>query len=152
MNERLIEEVMERVRQTSQRPAALLLGQAPARDYGWQYVSGGSYSAVVIGSMTAGELLRFPDEKSAEALLEGKPVYVCREGLTYRRCAGTANRVFWSRLLAAERQMKQLGVEFLGGGQEKLLTAEEVRRRLREGLAIEGRLTPLARDVLEGKL
>ena len=48
--------------------------------------------------------------------------------------------------------MKQLGVEFLGAGQEKLLTAEEVRRRLREGLPIEGRLTPLARDVLEGKL
>ena len=33
----------------------------------------------------------------------------------------------------------------------KLLTAQEVRRRLREGQPIEGRLTPLARDVLEGK-
>ncbi len=156
MNERLIEEVIAEVqrRQALDRPAALLIGRAPARETGFHYVTQGEFSAVVIGSLSACELLHFPDEPCTLALLEGKPVYLCPEGLEHRKYAHTANRALWARLLAAERQLKQLGVEFLehaprGGG--KLLTADEVRRRLREGLPLEGRLTPLARDVLEGK-
>lgn len=156
MNEALIEQVLAQVRQRSrERPAALLLGQAPAHDYGWRYVRQGDsedYAAVIVGSMTASQLLHFPDECSAEALLSGKPVYICREGLLYRRYASTANRAFWCRLLSAQRQLQQLGVRFLEAEpSKKLLTAEEVKRRLREGLPIEGRLTPLARDYLEGK-
>lgn len=157
MNERLIEEVLAEVqrRQTAGRPAALLLGRAPERDTGFRYVSDGEYSAVVIGSLSACALLHFPDEESTQALLAGKTVYLCPEGLEYRKYSHTSNRVLWSRLLAAERQLKQLGVQFLGethgAGTGKLLTADEVRRRVREGLPVEGRLTPLARDVLEGK-
>ena len=153
MNEHLVQEVLAEVRrrQSADRPAALLIGDAPAGDYGWQYIRQGEHAAVLIGSMTAAELLHFPDEASAEALLAGKPVYVAQEGLRYRGYSRTANRALWSRLLGAERSMKQLGVQFLNAEQKKLLTADEVRRRLREGLPIEGRLTPLARDLLEGK-
>lgn len=154
MNERLIDEVLAEVkkRQCANLPQALLLGRKPACDLGWQYVTGGEHAAVVIGSMTASALLRFPDEASAEALLSGKPVYVCESGLDYRKYSHTANRTLWSRLLAAERQLKQLGVQFLRENPEgKLLTADEVRRCLREGLPVKGRLTPLARDILEGK-
>ena len=158
MNERLIEEVVAEVRrrQALEQPAALLLGHAPARELGFHYVKEGDCTAVVIGSLTACQLLHQPDEAVTQALLMGKPVYLCPEGLEYRQYSHTPNRVLWSRLLAAERQLKQLGVQFLernanGDGTGKLLTADEVRRRLREGLPIEGRLTPLARDVMEGK-
>lgn len=150
MNEQIIEAVLAEVRRRQSRPAALLIGREPPQELGYRYVTQGTYAAVVIGSLSAAELLRFPDGACLEALLLGKPVYLCEEGLDYRRYAQSANRALWSRLLAAERQMKQLGVRPLRapGG---LLTAEEVRRRLRDGLPVEGRLTPLARDILEGK-
>lgn len=157
MNEQLIEQVVAEVRRRQQeaRPAALLVGRAPERDLGFHYVKEGDYAAVVIGSLSACALLHLPDETLTQALLLGKPVYLCPEGLEYRQFSRTANRALWSRLLAAERQLRQLGVRFLErgatGGSGKLLTADEVRRRLREGLPVEGRLTPLARDVLEGR-
>lgn len=147
-----MEQVVQRIRrEQSGKPAALLIGQEPTVELGWQLVSEPPYSAVVIGSLTASELLRFPDEACAEALLSGIPVLLWEDGLSYRRCAQTANRAFWTKLLSAERQLKQLGVRFLGAPESRLLTAEEVRRRLRDGLPIQGRLTPLAKDVLEGK-
>ena len=154
MNERLIEQVVAEVRRRQQeaRPAALLVGRAPERDLGFHYVKEGDYAAVVIGSLSGCALLHLPDETLTQALLLGKPVYLCPEGLEYRQFSRTANRALWSRLLAAERQLKQLGVRFLERKPgEKLLTANEVRRLLREGLPVEGRLTPLARDVLEGR-
>ena len=79
----------------------------------------------MIGSLSAGGLLRFPDSPCADALLSGVPVLLWEEGLEYRRYAHTANRVLWSRLLSAERQLKQLGVRFLGSSGSRLLTAEE---------------------------
>lgn len=154
MNERLIEQVVAEVRRRQQeaRPAALLVGRAPERDLGFHYVREGEYAAVVIGSLSGCALLHLPDETLTQALLLGKPVLLCPEGLEYRQFSRTANRALWSRLLAAERQLKQLGVRFLERKPgEKLLTANEVRRLLREGLPVEGRLTPLARDVLEGR-
>ena len=153
MNELLIEEVIAEVlrRQQPSQPAALLLGRKPARDLGWQYVASGDYTAVVIGSMSAGDLLHFPDDAVLDALLANKPVYVCEDGLDYRKFSRTANRALWSRLLAAERQMKQLGVQMLGASGSEVLTAEAVRRLLRDGRTVHGRLTPLAQDVLEGK-
>ena len=152
MKEELIEEVLRRVeQQLSKRPPALLLGEEPSRDLGFSYVKEGPYSAVVIASMSAAELLRFPDEKSLKALLEGKPVYLLEEGESWRRYAHSAKGELYSRLLSARRQMLRLGVQVMGCKSERLLTAHEVRRRLQEGLPIQGRLTPLAKDVLEGK-
>lgn len=151
MNEELIEQVIAEVKKRQNLPTALLLGRKPAQDLGWQYVLEGEHSAVVIGSMGAYDVLHFPDEICAQALLSGKSVYVCEDGLDYRAFSRTSNRALWSRLLSAERQMKQLGVQFIGAKQQRLLTADDVRRRLRDGQPISGRLTPLARDILEGK-
>ena len=155
MNERFIEEVAAEVlrRQRQTQRIALLIGKKPPRELGWNYVLSGDFDAVMIGSLSAGQLLQFPDEPCADALLCGKPVFLWEEGLEYRRCAKTSNRVLWGRLLAAERQMKQLGVQFLGDASGPLLTAKEVRRLLDEGASLPAgsRLTPLARDILEGK-
>lgn len=131
------------------RPTALLLGRAPERDLGWRYVSE-NYGAVIIGSLSAHALLHFPDKASLEALLAGKPVYLWENGLDYRHYAHSANRALWSRLLAAERQLRQWGVQPLREGGGHLITAQEARRLLRDGRPVCGRLTPLARDILEG--
>ncbi len=149
MKEELIAQVLQEVRR--RQNCALLLGRRPSVDLGWEYVTEGHYEAVVIGSLSPWELLHFPNEICMEALLGGKPVFLCEEGLDYRRFAKTVNRALYSRLLASERQLKQLGVQIVGQKQAKLLTAEEVRRRLKNGQPIEGRLTPLAKDVLEGR-
>lgn len=155
MNERFIEEVAAEVlrRQRQTQRTALLIGKKPPRELGWNYVLSGDFDAVMIGSLSAGQLLQFPDEPCADALLCGKPVFLWEEGLEYRRCAKTSNRVLWGRLLAAERQMKQLGVQFLHSEGGQLLTAETVRRLKREGkpLPADCRLTPLARDIWEGR-
>lgn len=85
----LVQAVVDEVlRRQGQRPA-LLVGRAPQAAAGWRFVTDGPYEAVILGSLTAAELLRFPDEASAQALLEGKPVYYCPEGLDYRRHAKT---------------------------------------------------------------
>ena len=130
---------------------ALLIGREPTRDLGWRYVRRGEYEAVVIGSLSPAELLGFPDGASLEALLLGKPVYLWEAGLEHRTYSRTANRALYAKLLAAERQLKLVGVRFVGQREQKLLTAREVRSLLEKGLPVEGRLTPLARDVLEGK-
>lgn len=153
MNEALIDAVVREVSRRSREalPPARLLGAAPPVPLPWRWVTQGEYSAVVIGSMDAHALLHFPDALCLQALLEGKPVWLWPEGLRYRRCAATANRALWARLLAAERQMKQLGVRELRPARSPVLTAAEVRCRLATGQQIDGRLTPLARDVLEGR-
>ena len=151
MNEALVDQIVEEVKKRQNLPTALLIGNAPPQELGFRYVTQGEYSAVVIGSMSANALLHFPDAQSTQALLMGKPVYVFEDGLEYRSYSATANRALWSRLLSCQRQMKQLGVQFIGTRQQKLLTADEVRRLLQNGQPIHGRLTPLARDVLEGK-
>lgn len=151
MREELIDGVVREVeRRLRARPTALLIGEKPPLDFGWDYVSEG-YGAVVLGSLTPYELLNFPDERCLCALLEGKPVYLWEEGLLYRKDAKTAERGAWTRMLAAERQLRQWGVRPLRAPREKLLTAQEVRRLLANGQPVNGRLTPLARDVLEGK-
>ena len=70
----LVQAVVDEVlRRQGQRPA-LLVGRAPQAAAGWRFVTDGPYEAVILGSLTAAELLRFPDEASAQALLEGKSV------------------------------------------------------------------------------
>ena len=68
----LVQAVVDEVlRRQGQRPA-LLVGRAPQAAAGWRFVTDGPYEAVILGSLTAAELLRFPDEASAQALLEGR--------------------------------------------------------------------------------
>ena len=49
---------------------ALLIGREPGVDLGYQYVSQGPYDAVVIGSLTVGQLLHFSLEPVLTALTE----------------------------------------------------------------------------------
>lgn len=152
MIRRVVEEVLgEKKPCTFDLPRALLIGRKPPRDLGYMYVDQGEYEAVIMGSMSAWELLHFPNEVCTEALVKGLPVLLWEDGLEYRRYRDRCNRALYTRLLSAERQMKQLGVRVLRREEQKILTAREVRNRLETGQPLTGRLTPLAQDLLEAK-
>lgn len=127
---------------------ALLIGREPGLDLGYDYVEDGPYEAVVIGSLTLSELLRFREERVLTALAEGKPVYLYTPGLP----EAAKNRALSGSLTAAQRELKNWGVLFTDGGRKKLITAEEARilrssgRRPSPGAV----LTPLAKEILEG--
>ena len=125
---------------------ALLIGEAPGLDY--EYVQEPPYEAVVIGSLTLGQLLRFREERVLAALGEGKTVYLYTPGLPQVK-----NRALGAALASAQRELKSWGVIFTDGGQRTLVTAEEARALRRTGRmpgpgAV---LTPLAKEILEGK-
>ena len=127
---------------------ALLVGREPAMDLGFQYVQEPPYEAVVIGSLSLSQLLRFREEGVLEALAEGKSVYLYTPGLP----EATKNRALAGSLAAAQRELKNWGVLFTDGGRKRLITAEEARI-----LRLSGRspapgavLTPLAREIMEG--
>ena len=152
MTEAIIEEVLRRIR-LAQRPGALLLGEAPPEDTGYRYVTQPPYQAVLLGSVDAQMLLSFPDRESLQALLEGKPVYLYEPGERWRQYQKTASRELYAALLQARRRMLRLGVQPLRSQAPASvwLTARELQRRQAEGLPITGRLTPLARELLEGE-
>ena len=126
---------------------ALLIGEAPgALEY--EYVAQPPYEVVVIGSLTIGQLLRFREERVLEALGEGKTVYLYTPGLPQVK-----NRALAAALASAQRELKSWGVIFTDGGRRRLVTAEEARQLRRMGrLPGPGAvLTPLAKEILEGK-
>ncbi len=129
---------------------ALLVGNEPARALGYQYVTGGEYEAVVIGSLTFGQLLRFSDERVLCALAQGKPVILYTPGLP----EAPKNRAFAAALTGARRELKNWGILFTDGGQKRLITAAEARLMRQTGKTPDAGavLTPLAKDILEGKL
>ena len=142
----LTQAVMERMDQ--QKPRAFLVGERP--DYhNYNYVKEKPYEAVVLGVLSPGELLHMPDNVVCEALLEGKPVWLW----PHQRHHDVSNaRLLCRELTAAEQHLKQLGVGVLG--QEKpLVTAQRARALRQTGQQPQpgSRLTPLARDILEGK-
>ena len=127
---------------------ALLIGTEPAMELGFRYVAEPPFDAVVIGSLTLGQLLRFREERVLEALAEGKPVYLYTPGLPQ----APKNRALAGSLTAAQRELKNWGVLFTDGGRKRLVTAEEARilrsagRQPSPGAV----LTPLAREIMEG--
>ena len=126
---------------------ALLLGKEPGAELGFQYVQEEPYDAVVIGSLSLSQLLRFREERVLNALAEGKSVYLYTPGLPVSK-----NRALAGSLTAAQRELKNWGVIFTDGGRKRLITAEEARDLRRSGLR-PGRdavMTPLAREILEG--
>ena len=127
---------------------ALLIGQEPLMPLGFSYVREKPYDAVVIGSLTLGELLRFREERVLAALAEGKSVYLYTPGLP----ESPRNRALSGSLSAAQRELKNWGVLFTDGGRKKLITAEEARILRSSGaLPSPGAvLTPLAKEILEG--
>ena len=127
---------------------ALLVGKEPGMDLGFQYVQEQPYEAVVIGSLTLPQLLRFREEPVLEALAEGKSVYLYTPGLP----DAPKNRALAGSLTAAQRELKNWGVLFTDGGRKRLITAEEARILRSSGRqpAPGAVLTPLAREIMEG--
>ena len=78
---------------------ALLIGKEPAAELGYDYVMETPYDAVVIGSLTLSQLLRFREERVLSALAEGKPVYLYTPGLP----EAPKNRALSGSLTAAQR-------------------------------------------------
>ena len=127
---------------------ALLVGREPGLELGYAYVTEPPYEAVVIGSLTLSELLRFREERVLTALAEGKPVYLYTPGLP----DVPKNRALAGSLTAAQRELKNWGVLFTDGGRKKLVTAEEARilRSTGRQPAPGAVLTPLAKEIMEG--
>ena len=127
---------------------ALLIGREPGAELGFDYVQEPPYEAVVIGSLTLGQLLSFREERVLTALAEEKPVYLYTPGLP----AAPKNRALAGSLTAAQRELKNWGVLFTDGGRKKLITAEEARILRASGrMPSPGAvLTPLAKEILEG--
>jgi hypothetical protein len=128
---------------------ALLIGKEPAAQLGLTYVAEPPYDSVVIGSLSLSQLLRFREEQVLQALAEGKPVYLYTPGLP----EAPKNRSLSGSLTAAQRELKNWGVLFTDGGRKKLVTAEEARLMRTAGRSPDpgAVLTPLAREILEGK-
>lgn len=127
---------------------ALLIGKEPPASLGFSYVKEPPYDAVVIGSLTLGELLRFREERVLEALAQGKTVYLYTPGLPQ----SDKNRALSGSLAAAQRELKNWGVLFTDGGRKRLVTAEEARLMKLQGKrpGAGAVLTPLAKEILEG--
>ena len=127
---------------------ALLIGNKPPLNLGYEYVEAAPFDAVVIGSLSLSELLQFGHPGVLEALAEGQPVFLYAPGLPQ----APKNRALAASLTAAQRELKNWGVIFTDGCQKRLVTAEEARSLRRTGRkpgpgAV---LTPLAREILEG--
>ena len=127
---------------------ALLIGKEPACCLGYSYVAEEPYDAVVIGSLTLGQLLCFREERVLGALAEGKAVVLYTPGLP----DAPRNRALAGSLASARRTLKSWGVVFSDGAHKHLITAQEARalRSRGERPAAGAVLTPLAREVLEG--
>lgn len=127
---------------------ALLMGEKPGRDLGVTYVSEGPYDLAVIGSLSLSQLLRFREEGILELLAGGKPVLLYTPGLP----AAPGNRALAASLSAAQRELKNWGVQFTDGGKKQLITAQEAKILKSRGQYPEpgARMTPLAREILEG--
>ncbi len=127
---------------------ALLIGREPGTELGYSYVQEPPYDAVVIGSLTLAELLRFGEERVLAALAEGKSVYLYTPGLP----EAPKNRALAGSLTAAQRELKNWGVLFTDGGRKRLITAEEARILRSTGRTPSpgAVLTPLAKEIMEG--
>ena len=125
---------------------AYLLGAEPPCDLGYSYEPG-EYQAVVIGSLTLGQLLRFREDAVLDALAQGKPVILYTPGLP----DPGHNRGLAAALASAKRELKNWGVVFTDGGRKQLITAQEAREMKASGqrLPAGAVCTPLAREILE---
>jgi len=126
---------------------ALLIGKEPGYPLGYTYVQAPPYDAVVIGSLTLGELLHFSNEQALSALAQGKQVLLYTPGLPEAK-----NRGLSATLASRQRELKSWGVVFTDGGRKKLVTATEAQRLRQAGAALPpgAVLTPLAKEIMEG--
>ena len=129
---------------------ALLVGAEPYRDLGYVYVKQPPYDALVIGSLTLSQALRFSHEEKLQALADGKQVVLFAPGFP----ESPKNRALAAALASSRREMKNWGIVFTDGGQKKLITAQDARAMRLAGQkpAPGAVLTPLAKEILEGKI
>ena len=127
---------------------ALLIGKAPDRELGFSYCQEGEYDAVVIGSLSLGQLFCFREERVLAALAAGKAVYLYTPGLPNIG----KNRALSAAAATAQRELKSWGVLFTDGCRRHLVTAEEARDMRSRGIRPDpgAVLTPLAKEILEG--
>jgi hypothetical protein len=127
---------------------ALLIGDAPKIPLAFSYVKEKPYDAVMIGSLTLGQLLHFHQDAVLEALANGLPVYLYSPGLP----AVPKNRALAASMATAQRELKNWGVLFTDGARRHLVTAEEAHLLRRKGAspAPGAVLTPLAKEILKG--
>ncbi|MBQ6831028.1 MAG: hypothetical protein IJO28_00180 [Oscillospiraceae bacterium] len=127
---------------------ALLVGTQPPCLTQYTYVQEPPFDAVVIGSLTLGQLLCFQQEQVLEALAVGKSVVLYTPGLP----EAPKNRALAAALASRRRELKGWGVLFTDGAQKRLVTAQEAQTLKQSGrLPGPGAvLTPLAREILEG--
>lgn len=125
---------------------ALLIGASPTAPLPFHYVSEKPYEAVVIGSLSLGQLLHFHQEAVLEALSEGISVYLFTPGLPRI----PKNRALAASAATAQRELKNWGVLFTDGSRRHLITAEEARQLSKSGQspAPGAVLTPLAKEIL----
>ena len=130
------------------KPRALLIGTAPNNLQKYNYVNEKPYEAIVIGRISASELLHMPNDAVCDALLSGIPVWYWKHQ-DYRNASH--GKALCRALQAAEQQLKSFGVQPVGEP-GKVVTAAEARYLKRMGQTAQGRLlTPLAKDILEDK-
>ena len=127
---------------------ALLIGKEPPAAFSYDYVKEAPFDAVVIGSLSLSQLLRFREEQVLQALAEGKQVFLYTPGLP----ESPKNRALAGSLTAAQRELKNWGVVFTDGGRKRLVTAEEARQLRSRGMLPDSGavLTPLAKEILTG--
>ena len=125
---------------------AMLIGTEPPCALGYTYVPD-NYEAIVIGSLTLGQLLHFDHEAALTFLSQGKPVILYTPGLP----EAPHNRSLSAALASAKRELKNWGVTFTDGSRKSLITAEEARLLRAQGLTPPPgtRMTPLAREILD---
>lgn len=128
---------------------ALLIGKEPPVCLGVSFVTEPPYDAVVIGSLTVSQLLRFREEAALTALAEGKTVLLYTPGLP----EAPKNRALAAALASSQRELKNWGVIFTDGGRKRLITAEEARVLRQQGRrpGMDAVMTPLAREILESE-
>lgn len=155
MDEQFVNRIADAVYEKLQaKPRALCIGDPPGGAFPFLPVSQPPYEAVVLASLSLAQLLAMPSDPVCRALLEGMPVYLCPEGLEYKKYASSSARGLYAMLQGKERQLRNMGVQLLKNAAEpQLLTAQEIRKRKAQGLSLPpgARLTPLARDIWEGK-
>ena len=112
----------------------------------YSFVEKAPYDAVVVGSMSLGELLCFQNEAVLEALAEGKPVVFYTPGLP----RVTANRGLRASLSARFRELKAWGAVFTDGESRRVITAELARAMVEQGEQppVGAVLTPSAKEIL----
>ena len=128
---------------------ALLIGTEPGHGMGYTYVTEPPFDAVVIGSLTLSQLLCFSVDAVLEALAQGKPVVLYTPGLP----EAPGNRALSASLASRRRELKNWGVVFTDGAQRRVITAQQARQMRLSG-EVPGMgavLTPLAKEILEGK-